>query len=121
VTPFADILRRAVEDTPGALGGAFADRFGELVDSFNNTYKPEDWALLTAHYGVVLRHLAAAFGTWHYGGPEFFIAEHDTLGVVVHTVHDGYYALIAMKSPAQIAAALQSLHRAAGQLRREMS
>ena len=32
--------------------------------------------MLTAHYGVVMSHLHAAFGTWHFGGPEYFIAQH---------------------------------------------
>lgn len=121
MTPFGEILRQAVEDTPGALGGAFADRSGEMVDSFTATYTTEEWAILTAHYGIVLANLSAAFGTWHFGGPEFFFAEHDSLGVVVHTVDAGYYALIAMTSPAQIAMALQSLRKAAGQLRQEMA
>jgi hypothetical protein len=121
VTPFAEILKRAVESTPGALGGAFADRTGELVDSFSASYDSEAWALLTAHYGVVLAQLHAAFGTWHFGGPEFFIAEHETLGVVVHAVDAGYYALLAMSAPAQLAFALASLRLAAGQLRQEMA
>ena len=40
-----------------------------MVDSFAHMDSHE-WAVLTAHYGVVLQHLVHAFGTWHYGGPE---------------------------------------------------
>ena len=121
MTPFGAILKRAVESTPGALGGAFADRTGEMVDSFMAGYGVEEWALLTAHYGIVLSQLHAAFGTWHFGGPEFFIAEHERLGVVVHAVDGGYYALLAMSTPAPLGFALASLRNAAGQLRQEMA
>ena len=122
MTPFGEIIRRAVEATPGAVGGSFADSQGEMVDSFSKSYDPHDWAILTATYGVVLSQLRAAFGIWHFGGPEYFIAQHASLGVVVHAVDRGYYALIAVTDPAQLAGgALSSLHEVAGDLRREMA
>jgi hypothetical protein len=119
MTVFAKILKRAVEATPNAVGGAFADRDGEMVDSFA-TIDPHDWAVLTAHYGIVLAQLDAAFGTWHFGGPEYFVAQHERLEVVVHAVDGGYFALLAMKEPAQLGVALDSLRAAARQLREEM-
>ena len=69
ITPFGVIMRRVVEATPGAIGGAFADRHGELVDGYTKAQRSDDWAILTAHYGVIMSHLKAAFGIWHYGGP----------------------------------------------------
>ena len=120
MTPFGEILRRAVEDTPNAIGGAFADSEGEMVDSFA-TIDPYQWAVLTAHYGVVLSQLTAAFGTWHFGGPEYFIACHEQLEVVVQTVDAGYYALLAFAQPAPLASALDALAIAARALRREMA
>jgi hypothetical protein len=119
-TPFGAILRRAVERTPNAIGGAFADPEGEMVDSFAKL-DPHEWAILTAHYGVVMQHLVSAFGTWHYGGPEYFIASHQDLDVVVHAVTSGYYALLACNQPAPIAIAIDSLRDAASELRREMA
>jgi len=119
VTPFAGILRRAVEGTPNAIGGAFADADGEMVDSYS-TIDPHDWAVLTAHYGVVMAHLKAAFGTWHFGGPEYFIAQHRKLQIVVCAVDAGYYALMAVKHPANLAHALQQLRAATVELQREM-
>jgi hypothetical protein len=119
ITPFGAILKRAVEATPGALGGAFADSQGEMIDGYT-TLNSHDWALLTAHYGVVLSQLHAAFGTWHFGGPEYFIAQHELLDIVVYGVPGGYYALIAMLAPAPLARALYSLHDAAAALHQEM-
>jgi len=120
VTPFAVILQRAVQATPHAIGGAFADKDGEMVDSFA-TIDPHEWAVLTAHYGVVLAQLTACFGTWHFGGPEYFIAQHDQLEVVVHIVDAGYYALLAFESAAPLAVAIENLRSAASALRKEMS
>jgi hypothetical protein len=119
MSPFGAILRRAVHATPGAIGGAFADEQGEMIDGFT-TRDPHDWALLTAHYGIVLSQLHAAFGTWHFGGPEYFIAQHAVLDVVVHAVDGGYYALLAVIEPAPLGHALRSLRRAARELHQEM-
>jgi hypothetical protein len=118
-TPFGVILKRAVQATPGAIGGAFADSQGEMIDGYT-TRDPHDWALLTAHYGIVLAQLHAAFGTWHFGGPEYFIAQHAVLDVVVHAVDGGYYAILAVSEPAPLARALISLREAARALHREM-
>ena len=118
-TPFGAILQRAVEATPGAVGGAFAASDGELVDHFA-TWDPDEWAVLTAHYGIILRQLRAAFGVWHYGGPEYFIVQHATLDVLVHVVDAGYFALLAVVEPAPLAHALTAIRDAASALRREM-
>lgn len=122
-TLFGEIMRRAVEATPGAIGGAFADSEGEMVDSFS-TYDQHEWAVLTAHYGVVLSQLQSAFGTWHFGGPEYFIAQHKTIDVVVHAVAHGYYALLAVMEDggtAPLGLALASLRIAANELRKEIA
>ena len=119
ISPFGDILRRAVQATPGAIGGAFADEQGEMIDGFT-TRDADDWALITAHYGVVLSQLHRALGTWHFGGPEYFIARHALLDVVVHAVDVGYYALLAVCEPAPLGHALRSLRRAARELHQEM-
>jgi predicted regulator of Ras-like GTPase activity (Roadblock/LC7/MglB family) len=119
ITPFAAILQRAVQATPNAIGGAFADADGEMVDSFS-TIDPHEWAVITAHYGVVLAQLSAAFGTWHFGGPEYFLALHKQLDIIVHCVEGGYYALIAARTPANLGMALETMRTAAIALRKEM-
>jgi hypothetical protein len=120
VTPFGHILLRTVQATPNAIGGAFADADGEMVDSYS-TIDQHEWAVLTAHYGIVMAHLNAAFGTWHFGGPEYFIAEHHKLEIVVHSVDAGYYALLALSQPANLAFALRQVRNAADELRKEMA
>jgi hypothetical protein len=118
-TPFAKILQDAVERTPRAIGGAFAAPDGEMVDFFA-AGDPLELAILTAHYGVVLSNLEAAFNTWHFGGPQFFVCEHTRVDVLVHIVEDGYYALLAVEQPSPLGVALGSLTDAVVELRREM-
>ena len=129
MTPFGEIIKRAVLATPDAVGGAFADGDGEMVDSFASNYQAHDWAMLTAHYGVILSHLHATFGLWHFGGPECFVARHHELDIVVHAIDGGYYALLAIRrAPATAASAddvaqhaLAALATAAKDLFKEMS
>ena len=120
LTPFAKILKQAVESSPNAVGGAFAASDGEMVDSYA-TIDPHEWAVLTAHYGIVLAHLSSCFGTWHYGGPEYFIAQHAKLDILVHAVDAGYFALIAIQKPSNIGLALTRLRAACSSLKKEMS
>jgi len=120
VSPFAAILQKCVDASPHAIGGAFADSEGEMVDSYAKTMSAHDWAVLTAHYGVVLGQLVSAFGTLHFGGPEYFIARHDRIEVIVHAVESGYYALLAFSQPPEIEPALERVRIAAAALRLEM-
>jgi hypothetical protein len=118
-TAFTPILRRAVDETPNAVGGSFAARDGEMVEAVAKG-DPMEWALLTAHYGVILAQLETAFGTLHFGGTEYFVAHNQRLSVIVHTVEAGYFALLAVEPPAPIAVALESLRTAVVRLREEM-
>ena len=119
MTPFARILHRVVDRTPGAIGGAFAASDGEMVD-FVAKGDPTELAIITAHYGVILANLEALLDTQHFGGAQYFVIETSWFDVLVHAVLDGYYALIAMPPPAPLAVALDVLHAAAVELRREM-
>jgi hypothetical protein len=123
-TPFAAIMKAAVERTPRAIGGAFAAYDGEMVDYWIATEKatsdPTEWAILTAHYGVILTQLESALRLWHFGDPQFFVVEHARLDVLVHAVADGYYALLAVEQPCPLWTALASIQEAARELKKEM-
>jgi hypothetical protein len=120
MTPFARIMRDVVEQTPGAIGGAFAASDGEMVDSFA-TVSADEWALITAHYGVILANMHAAFGCWHFGSVEYFIAQHGRFDVMVHAVDQGYYAIMVMATPSPLSLGMSQLKQSVVQLRREMS
>ncbi len=121
MTPFSQIMRVAVEATPGAIGGAFAAEDGETVDAFAaDDQNRDEWAILTAHYGVVLRHIQSALLTRHYGAADIIILAHSDLDVLVRAVSQGYYALMAVHHPAPLGIAMRELEVAAAELRREM-
>ncbi|HEY4060144.1 MAG TPA: hypothetical protein VGM39_26200 [Kofleriaceae bacterium] len=122
-TLFGEIMRRAVEGTPGAIGGAFADAEGEMVDGYT-TLERDEWAIITAHFGVVLVNLHSAFNTMHFGSPEYFIAQYERLDVIVQSVAMGYFALLAVKDgngTAPLGAALANLKVAAAALAKEIT
>jgi predicted regulator of Ras-like GTPase activity (Roadblock/LC7/MglB family) len=118
-TPFSSILEDVVKASPNAIGGAFAASDGEMVDAFS-TMNATDFAIITAHYGVVMALLKSAFGTWHFGWPEYFYAQFKMLDVIVHEVDAGYFALVAYSSPPEIGNALEHVKVACTRLKKEM-
>lgn len=118
-TPFADILRIAVERTPRAFGGAFAASDGEMVDYFSES-DPDEFAFITAHYGVIFRHVVSAFNTCHYGEASLLVIEHESIEILVRGVQEGYYALMAIDPPAPLAKAMLAMEDAVIALREEM-
>lgn len=119
ISPFYDIMREAVESTPGAIGGAFADSDGETVDLFAAD-GGDMWAIFTAHYGIVLNFVRNALSVFHYGDAQFLLLRHTDVDVLIQSVSEGYYALLAIHSPAPLGAAMACLERAATALRAEM-
>lgn len=121
-TPFAAILRQAVEQLPGAVGGTLAAGDGETVDCHvRGGWRRADWELLTAHHGVLFGHLRSWLHTRHYGDPELLVVSHRELHVLLREVADGYFALLAIDDGAEIVSATRLLERTAVQLREEMA
>ena len=115
---FQAILQQAVEQTPGAIGGAFAAFDGELVDAHGAP--TIEWDLFAAHFGVVLQGIQAALHTLHFGDAQHVILEHRRLDVLIMAVNDGYYMVMATQAPMAIAQALGHGHRTVARLRDEM-
>lgn len=121
-TPFAAILRQAVEELPGAIGGTLAAGDGETVDyHVRGGWRRADWELLTAHHGVLLGQVRSWLHTRHYGDPELLVVSHRELCVLLREVADGYFALIAIDDAAEIVPASRMLEQAAARLRQEMA
>ncbi|HEY8146813.1 MAG TPA: hypothetical protein VIG06_29235 [Kofleriaceae bacterium] len=121
-TPFAAILRQAVEQLPGAIGGTLAAGDGETVDyHVRGGWRRAEWELLTAHHGVLFRHVRSWLHTRHYGDPELMVVSHRELHVLLREVADGYFALLALDDAAEILSASRLLTDAAALLKREMA
>ncbi len=82
---------------------------------------PEDWAIFTAHYGIVFAFVQSALNTFHYGEAEFLLLSHTRLEVLIHAVAEGYFVMIAVYAPAPIGVALAALRVAVRELREEMA
>jgi hypothetical protein len=119
VTPFGDILRQAVAQTPGAVGSALAARDGELVDSWT-TLDPIDWAVLTAHFGIVVNHMRCALHTFHFGDLELVYFSYHELDLAVQIVTRDYFAILASAPPMHLQATTRTLHDTVQNLHREM-
>jgi hypothetical protein len=121
-TPFAAILRQAVEQLPGAIGGTLAAGDGETVDChLRGGWRRTEWDLLTAHHGILFGHIRSWLHTRHYGDPEMLVVSHRELHVLLRQVADGYFALLAIDDAAEIVSATRLLEQAAVQLRQEMA
>lgn len=119
-TPFGEIMHRAVERIPGAVGGSFAASDGETVDFFTE-WEHDEWALVTAHYGVLMRYIQSALNTFHFGEAELVIVSHRDQEVIIQSVHEGYYAMVVLAHPASLAHAMSALGKATEELRKEMA
>ena len=121
-TPFAAILREAVEQIPCAIGGTLAAGDGETVDyHLRAGWRRAEWELLIAHHGVLLGHVRSWLRTRHYGDPELLVVSHRGLHVLLRDVADGYFALLAIDDGAGIGAAVRLLELAASQLREQIA
>ena len=118
-TVFAEILQRAVEKVPGAVGAIFAAWDGEAVDSFAPGVK-EDMLILAAHYGVILNHVQSVLHLTHFGEAEEVILQHEKVELIVRAVDKHYYVVLAIGPGAHLATALRAVRTAASALRQEM-
>lgn len=118
-TPFGNILRQVVQQTPGAVGGALAARDGELVDSWT-TWDHGDWAILTAHFGIIVTQIRSALHTFHFGDVQFLFFDYQELEVLIQLVAQNYFAILAVTPPVHLPMATQSLKDAAHRMHMEM-
>jgi predicted regulator of Ras-like GTPase activity (Roadblock/LC7/MglB family) len=120
-TPFAAILRRAVERVPGAIGAIFAAWDGEAVDSYHSPLGArDDLLVLGAHYGIILNHVQSVLHLTHFGEAEEIILQHKKVDLVVRAVDQSYYVVLAVGAGAHLATALREVLAAASALRQEM-
>lgn len=116
---FHHILARAVDHVPGAVGAIFAAYDGEAVEQVGVAAKDE-MLFLAAHYGVILNHVQNILHLFHFGEAVEIILSHQKLDLVVRTVSEGYYVVLAVKGPCHLATARRAVEDAACALRTEM-
>lgn len=118
-TPFGSILQRAVENTPGAIGGAFSASDGELVDSWTDL-EEGDWAIVIATYGITISHVRSALHTFHFGDVKYIHVSHEKLEILAQIIADKYFVLIAVEPPVHLLTAERNLQQASDEILLEM-
>jgi hypothetical protein len=119
-TSFTTILQRTVEAVPGAVGAIFAAWDGEAVDHWAARMDRDEILFLAAHYGIVLNHVQSVLHLFHFGEAEEIILHHTHMDLLVRSVSDGYYVVLAVRGQSHLATALREVGAAAIALRREM-
>ena len=119
MSAFGDLLQQMVERVPGAVGAVFADWEGEPVDQFAHI-PPLDIQLVGAHWGVVWSQAAERLGAHQLGSVEELLIEGDRAIVLVRSVTDRYFVVLAIEREAHLGTARRELERGAGILRSEM-
>jgi predicted regulator of Ras-like GTPase activity (Roadblock/LC7/MglB family) len=119
MSTFGDILKAMVERVPGAVGAVFADWEGEPVDQFAHV-PPLEIQLVGAHWGVVWSQASARLGRHALGAVEELLIEGERAIVLVRSVTDRYFVVLATRRDAHLATARRELQRGAATLRSEM-
>jgi predicted regulator of Ras-like GTPase activity (Roadblock/LC7/MglB family) len=119
MSSFGEILQRMVERVPGAVGAVFTDWEGEPVDQFAHI-PPLDIQLVGAHWGIVFLQASERLAKHGLGAVEEFLIEGERATVLVRSVTDKYFVVLATKREAHLATALRELSRTAECLRSEM-
>jgi predicted regulator of Ras-like GTPase activity (Roadblock/LC7/MglB family) len=119
VSAFGDILEAMVRRVPGAIGAVFADWEGEPVDQFAHI-PPLDIQLVGAHWGVVWSQTAERLGRHGLGGVEELLIEGERAIVLVRSVTERYFVVLATHHEVHLGRARRELERGAHTLRGEM-
>jgi predicted regulator of Ras-like GTPase activity (Roadblock/LC7/MglB family) len=119
MSAFGEILEAMVRRVPGAVGAVFADWEGEPVDQFAHI-PPLDIQLVGAHWGIVWSQATQRLGAHDLGNVEELLIEGDRAIVLVRSVTDRYFVVLAIAREAHLATARRELERGAGILRGEM-
>src|SRR5215472_6568427 len=99
-----------VERVPGAVGAVFTDWEGEPVDQFAHI-PPLDIQLVGAQWGVVFLQASERLGRHGLGRAEELLIEGERALVIVRSVTDKYFVVLATQREAHLGTALRELAR----------
>ncbi len=117
---FADILQAIVERIPGAFAAVFADWEGESVGEFAREMETLEIQIMGAQWGVVWADLQRALSRARLGGARELVICGERALVLVRSVSDEYYVVLAVKPDGHLAKAMAELSVGVEALRAEM-
>lgn len=108
-TGFTSVLRKHVEQTPGALGAALVDGQGEAVDYAGDYIDPFDIKVAAAHFRIVLNDIEAGKLTLEGGPTARLFVLTDKRGFMLTALPEGYALLSILKANAAMGHADRSI------------
>jgi hypothetical protein len=118
--PFQYILTDLLAQNEGAVGALFLDDAGETIDYACTDSNPMDMRLLGAYVGIYLRQLRRFLEPGVFGTLGTVHIESSELHVFAVPLEDGYYLVVAQRSPTLSARTRRQVDRAAKLLVREL-
>jgi hypothetical protein len=118
--PFQYILADLLAQNEGAVGALFLDEAGETVDFACTDANPMDMRLLGAYVGIYLRQLRRFLEPRVFGTLGTVHIESSDLHVFAVPLEDGYYLVLAQRSPTLSVRTRQQADRAGKLLVREL-
>jgi hypothetical protein len=97
--PFQYILADLLAKNNGAVGALFLDDAGETVDYACTDASPMDMRLLGAYVGIYLRQLRRFLEPQAFGDLGVVHIESSELHVFAVPLEDGYFLVLAQRSP----------------------
>jgi predicted regulator of Ras-like GTPase activity (Roadblock/LC7/MglB family) len=119
MSAFADILKQMVDRVPGAVGAIFADWEGEAVDQYAHI-PPIEIQLVGAHWGVILSQCHQRLTRHGLGPVDELLIEGERAIILVRSVTERYFVVLAVRRDAHLATARRELLRSANTLLGEM-
>jgi hypothetical protein len=108
-TGFTAILRKHVEQTPGALGATLVDSEGEAVDYGGDTIDPFDLKIAAAHFRIVLNDIDRGRLAEEGGPTARMLILTEKRGFVLTVLPEGYALLTILRANAALGHADRSL------------
>ncbi len=118
--PFQYTLANLLAADPNALAVMFVDDAGEMVEMVTSEYEPFDVKVVAAYLGIYLRQTRSASEAAGLGTPRLLHIQHEAAHLHLVTLPDGYYLVLAQKTPSLAARARRNLEGAAAELEREL-
>lgn len=118
---FQYVLANLLANNDHALGALFLDGSGETVDlACGAGFTPYEMRVIGAYLGIYLRQLEKVLANNDLGEPRMIHIEKKAVHIYVVPLPDGYHLALVQRHPALVAQALESLHSAVDQLKREL-
>ena len=118
-TGFTGILTRLLAATPGAIGAALVDSWGEAVDYAGDSMDPYDLKVAAAHWRIILQDIELGPLTVRGGAPRRVMVTTTRRTFVIDVLPEGYALLSILRRDAAFGHADRALETALRDMYRE--